>query len=202
MKVKICGITNLNDAIEASSLGANALGFIFAKSPRQITPQAAKEIIKQLPPFISSVGVFVNEDINKVKKIASDCKLDVIQLHGDETPEYCTQLTQTVIKAIRINNIEDLKLIDKYQPCTKGILLDTYVKNIQGGTGLSFDWDLANKAQEHNHPIIVAGGITPQNVKQAIITASPYGIDVSSGVESEPGKKDYQKLIQLFENLK
>lgn len=198
-RVKICGITNLQDAQDAAALGASALGFIFSKSQRQIHPNEAKKIIKELPPFISTVGVFVDEDYEYIAKTTFDCKLDIIQLHGNESPEFCSQVHRRVVKAIRVLGIEDLSIIEKYKGVVSGILLDTFVINTPGGTGRTFDWGITNEAKKYGLPIIVAGGVTPDNFIQAVKTAAPYAIDLSSGVELYPGKKDYSKLSKLFE---
>lgn len=201
MKIKICGITNIEDALDATALGASALGFIFSESPRKVSPEVVKNIISKLPPFICTVGVFVNEDINWINKVADECNLSMVQLHGNESPDECKQIIKPKLKAIRILGPQDLEIIEKYQNTVSGILLDTYVHNAHGGTGQTFDWGIANEAKKYNIPIIVAGGITPDNICQAIQTASPYGIDLSSGVESSPGKKDYDKLQRLFSNM-
>jgi len=199
LKIKICGITNLPDALDAAALGASSLGFIFSKSPRQISQHEAKAIIKELPPFISTVGVFVNESLEYINEVTHDCKLDIIQLHGNESPDFCAKINRRTIKAIRIFGIEDLKIIDKYKNVVSGILLDTYVVNTAGGTGQAFDWGLAHEAKKYGIPIIVAGGINPDNLVKAVKTASPYAIDLSSGVEKFHGKKDYEKLSKLFQ---
>jgi phosphoribosylanthranilate isomerase len=199
--VKICGITNVEDANLAVSEGATALGFIFADSPRQVNTSMVKRIIKQLPPFITCVGVFVDETVETVNRICDECSLDLVQLHGKETPVSCTQHNRKVIKAIRISTQRDLELIDYYKNYVSSILLDTYVENIPGGTGQTFDWKIAKEALKKEMPIILSGGLTPENVSSAIKEATPYAIDINSGIESSPGKKDPQKTKALFNEL-
>lgn len=188
VRVKICGITNLEDAISAVELGVDALGFVFAPSPRQIILDKAKEIIKKLPPWITTVGVFVDEKPEWIMRVVSQCKLDWVQLHGEESPEYCRDLDIKIIKTIKT----DIDKIPEYD--VSGILLD-----ISRGTGKVYDWDLAIEAKKYGKPIILSGGLTPENVGEAVRKVSPYGVDVSSGVESEHGKKDYKKLKKFVE---
>ncbi len=198
VRVKICGITNLEDALLAADLGANALGFIFyAKSPRSVAPAAAREIIRQLPPFIVTVGVFVNEEAAVVLDLAARVGLDWVQPHGAETPEYCRSLGRRVMKAFRIQDEESLKDLQAYRGAVQAFLLDTYKKGQVGGTGETFDWELARQAQSYG-PIVLAGGLTPANVAQAIAIAQPQAVEVASGVESAPGKKDPEKLRAFF----
>lgn len=190
MRVKICGITNLEDALVAVRLGVDALGFVFAPSPRQITPDEAKEIIKRLPPWIATVGVFVDEKPEWIMRVASHCKLDWVQLHGDESPQYCKDLDIKIIKTIK-SNIERIPEYD-----VPGILLD-----ISMGTGKVYNWDLAVEAKKYGKPIILSGGLTSENVGEAIRKVMPYGVDVSSGVESSPGKKDSEKIKRFVEEV-
>ncbi|MEW6387801.1 MAG: phosphoribosylanthranilate isomerase [Thermodesulfobacteriota bacterium] len=198
VRIKICGITNLEDALAAAHLGAPALGFNFyAKSPRSVTPEAAREIIRQLPPLVLSVGVFVDEDASTVREIASQAGLDWLQLHGNEFPEYCRQLGRRVIKAFRVQDERSLEELAKYKGSVQAFLLDTYKPGLSGGTGETFDWHLARRAQPYG-PIILAGGLTPENVAQAIKMAQPQAVDVASGVEARPGKKDQEKLKAFF----
>ncbi len=188
-KVKVCGITNLEDARLAVSLGIDALGFIFAKSPRRVEPAKAEEIIRALPPMVSIVGVFVDEKEEIVREIASHCRLTMLQFHGSESPEYCKLFPQRVIKAFRMKDAGSLKGISRYDGYIGAFLLDTYKEGVMGGTGETFDWELALKAKAIG-PIILSGGLTPDTVKDAILKVRPYGVDVGSGVESYPGKKD------------
>ena len=200
MNIKICGITNQEDALHAISLGAKAIGFIFHKeSPRYIRPEKAEEITLFLPPFIQIVGVFVNQSQETIKKITEQCRLDIIQLHGNESPSFCLKLNQRVIKAFHIQNPEDLEPIANYQGTVSGILLDTKITGMLGGTGKVFDWGLALKVKELDIPIILSGGINATNIKKAITMVQPYAIDLCSGVENEPGKKDYNKMKRLIE---
>jgi len=202
IRVKICGITNKKDALLAIEVGADAIGFIFAESPRQITPAKAKAIIRTLPPLIKTVGVFVNEEPARIKEIKSFCGLDLIQLHGDESPEICRDLMPHSIKAFRIQNERDLKNIERYQGAVRAVLLDTFQKGKAGGTGKTFDWSLAVKAKETGLPIILSGGLGPENIQEAISTVKPYAVDVNSGIEKRPGKKDPVLMKQLMEKIK
>jgi len=203
MRVKICGITNLQDALDAISLGADAIGFIFAKSPRHVTIEKVKEITNQLPPFVTRVGVFVDQPLEEVNKTLVDCVLDTAQLHGKESVEYCKQVNRRVIKAFRIHDEKSLEHLKEYEDITASFLLDTFVPGMAGGTGQTFDWGLALKAKKMvKRPIILSGGINESNIMQAIKTVHPDGIDLSSGVEKSPGIKDYDKMRKLFSLLK
>ncbi len=203
IRVKICGITRSEDAELAAYLGASAIGFIFyPKSPRYITPLKAREIRQNLPPFVHTVGVFVNEEPKTIKEIANFVGLDFVQLHGNESPSICEKFFPKVIKAFRVREEKDLKQISTYQGKVSAILLDTYVKGEPGGTGKIFDWRLAIKAKEFGLPLILAGGLNPENVLKAIREVSPYAIDLSSGVEMAPGLKHPFLLKELFKKLK
>jgi len=201
-RVKICGITNKEDALLAIGMGADAIGFIFAESPRQITPIKAKTIIRTLPPLVKTVGVFVNEEPARIKEIKSFCGLDLIQLHGDESPEIGRDLMPHAIKAFRIQDERDLKSINRYKRAVRAVLLDTYQKGKAGGTGQTFDWSLAVKAKETGLLIILSGGLGPENIQEAISTVKPYAVDVNSGVEKRPGKKDPVLMKQLMEKIR
>ena len=190
IKVKICGITNLEDASTAVDLGADALGFIFASSPRQITPHKARSIICDLPPSIKTVGVFVNENPAKIKQIMRHCGLDLIQLHGDESPDLCSVFMPHTIKALRIRDQSCLETSRVYYGNVRALLLDTYSKDKAGGTGKTFDWSLAVKIKELGIPIILSGGLGPSNINLAFQTVRPYAVDVNSGIEDYPGKKN------------
>jgi phosphoribosylanthranilate isomerase len=199
VRIKICGITNLKDALLAAALGADALGFIFyPRSPRALAPETARDIIAQLPPFITTVGVFVDEEAATVRELAARVGLDWLQLHGNESPEYCRSLGRRVIKGFRIKNQSSLADLAVYRDAVQALLLDTYIKGLPGGTGESFDWQLAREARQFG-PIILAGGLTPDNVSLAIKTAQPQAVDVASGVEAAPGKKDPEKRRAFFE---
>jgi phosphoribosylanthranilate isomerase len=192
-KVKICGITNLADAQAAIEAGADALGFNFyEKSPRFVTIPQAAEISKQLPPFTMRVGVFVNAPEEFVFRAISEIGLTMLQFHGDEPPEFCAQFGLMSMKAFRIRDAESLKQIPEFQ--TDAYLLDAYAPEARGGTGEKFNWDLAIEAQKFGKPVFLAGGLTPDNVADAVRTVKPFGVDVSSGVESAPGKKDAAKI--------
>ncbi len=194
-KVKICGIKNLNDAISAADYGADAIGFVFAKSKRRVSKEKARAIVRKLPPFITTVGLFVNETVENMEAACRFCGLDAIQLHGNELPGILNSLKDIkTIKAFRIQNEKDIGPIKKYKP--NAILLDGYSENKMGGTGTTFDWRIVKKLKT-SIPIIVAGGLTHLNVSQAIKIVKPYGVDVSSGVESRSGEKD-KRLIKKF----
>jgi phosphoribosylanthranilate isomerase len=199
VRIKICGITNLEDALLAAELGANALGFIFyAKSPRKVDAETAHSIIAQLPPFVAAVGVFVDEAAAVVQELAAKVGLDWVQLHGQESPEYCRNLGRRVIKAFRIQDEDSLRQLAEYQGAAQALLLDTYKKGQVGGTGEVFDWQLARKAKQYGR-IILAGGLSSDNVAVAIATAQPAAVDAASGTEAAPGKKDPEKLRAFFE---
>lgn len=199
-KVKICGITNLQDALFSVSMGADLIGFNFYKgSPRYIEPADALDIINKIPTFVDTAGIFVNPEINEIEDITEIGFLNWIQLHGDETPDFCDSLRwipSKIIKAIRVGSHEDIDRAKEYR--TDAILLDTFSHKAYGGTGSKFDWNLVDNL---NKRIFLAGGINPQNAVQAVETGV-YGIDLCSGVESSPGIKDHNKLKQLFDNIK
>ena len=200
VKVKICGMTNLKDVKVAVDSGVDAVGFIFyKKSPRSVTMQAVRKIVLELPPFVDSVGVFVNETAEQINKIADRCNLDRVQLHGNESPSFCKKIRRRVIKAIRVKDIQALKKLSDYP--VSSFLLDTFSEDQYGGTGRVFDWNLAYPAKKYG-PIILAGGLTPNNVRQAIQRIQPYGVDVCSGVESQPGIKDHKNMQIFFKNVK
>lgn len=199
MKVKVCGITNIDDALAAIEWGADALGFIFAPSPRQVAMQDALRIVKELPPFVCKVGVFVDEDLQVIRDAISICGLDLAQLHGSESSDLCHALSPRVIKAFRVKDDSVLHSLSNYE--VAAYLLDTYSPDRKGGTGQVFDWGIAKKAALYGR-IILSGGLTPENVQLAIRSVGPYAIDVSSGVESEPGKKDHVKLRTFLEAAK
>ena len=198
--IKICGITNKEDAIAAVGLGADTLGFVFAKSPRSIEVAKAKEIIKSIPDNVGKTGVFVNEKIDTVVSVVKECGLDYAQLHGQETPEYCAELKAkgiSVINVFKPKDVNDLRVIEQYD--VPVIHLDTFSEEIQGGTGKVFNWELAKEAKKYGKSIILAGGLTPENVQEAIEKVEPSGVDVSSGVEEAPGKKDIIKMKKFVE---
>jgi phosphoribosylanthranilate isomerase len=199
VKVKICGITNLEDALAAVECGADALGFVFAPSPRQVTAEGAREIADRLPPLICKVGVFVNSDLKKVKETLASCHLDLAQLHGDEDIGYCAALFPRAIKVFTTKNMPSEKDLRQYR-------VAAYMLDIDKGTAFKGSeqtelWQLAHRLGEYG-PVILAGGLTPSNVGEAIKIARPYAVDVSSGVEAEPGKKDHDKLRAFIETTK
>ena len=199
VKVKICGITNSHDADTAVEAGADALGFVFfAKSPRCIDRKIAQHIIANLPPFILSVGVFVNEEAKVVRDIMDQCGLTLAQLHGDESPAYCESLNRPILRAIRLRDRGSFLSMAEYKgrAGVRGFLIDAFSESSYGGTGQTVDWNIAAEAAKAA-PILLAGGLTPDNVQEAIHKVQPYGVDVSSGVEASPGKKDHEK-VQAF----
>lgn len=200
VKIKICGIKNIDDAITTIELGADALGFVFAPSSRQMTPEAVKNIIEDLPPFTTTVGVFVNSTPEEINEIADYTGIQVAQLHGDELPEDCQAVKIPVIKAIRVKDASSLLNLENYEPYVKGFLLDTYVPGNQGGTGLTFNWQLVSQAKAYGN-IILAGGLSPDNIADAIRTTLPFGVDVSSGVETN-GQKDIEKISQFIQRAR
>ena len=200
ISVKICGITSFNDAIMAANYGASALGFIFyEKSPRYINPEILKTWISNVPSSVIKVGVFVNKDVDKVNKIAEELNLEMVQLHGDESPGYCSQMIRPVIKVFRVNNKFDSIMLKKYQVST--FLFDTYNKENRGGTGESFNWQSILQLNTET-PVILSGGLNADNVLKGIEVVKPSAVDVNSGVEVAPGKKDEGKIKNLFTILK
>jgi phosphoribosylanthranilate isomerase len=195
--IKICGITNKEDAHCAATLGVWALGFVFADSPRRIAVETAREIAVTLPSTIATVGVFVNEEQAVIRNIVKDCNLDIIQLHGEETPAYCTAIKAfaKTMKAFRIRDAGSLKDMSSYD--VDFYLLDAYADHAYGGTGTTFNWDIACKAKEYRTAIVLSGGLNPDNVAAAITKVHPLAVDVASGVESSVGKKD-KTLMQRF----
>lgn len=200
VKVKVCGITNLEDARLACGFGADALGFIFyKKSPRCVSSVAAKSIIDSLPPFVGTVGVFVNALLSEINQILKTVPIKLIQLHGDESWDYCRQIPLPVLKVFRVKNGFDLSIIKKYK--TSGFLLDTYHDQSYGGTGKTFNWNIAKEAKKYG-PIVVSGGLNSRNVRETVEFVHPYAVDVCSGVEAEPGKKDSEKLKAFFQEVR
>jgi phosphoribosylanthranilate isomerase len=192
-RVKICGITNVADGLAAAEAGADMIGLMFYESsPRQITLARAAEISRALPLFLMRVGVFVNAPADFVLRAIGECNLTMLQFHGDETSNFCTQFGLMSMKAIRVRDSGSLAQLENYQ--TDAFLLDAHSKNGLGGTGEKFNWDLAVEAQKFGKPIFLAGGLTPENVADAVRKVHPFGVDVSSGVESAPGIKDHAKV--------
>lgn len=193
LRIKICGITNAADAMAAVNAGADALGFMFyERSKRYVTPDAVAEIVEELPPFVMRVGVFVDPSMDLVNETASTSGITALQFHGAETPEFCGQFGLPVIKAFRITDKSSLEALPRYQ--TSAWLVDSDVPGQWGGTGQTFDWSLAQQATKLGRPVILAGGLTPENVATAVRAVRPYGVDVSSGVEALPGRKAKEKV--------
>jgi phosphoribosylanthranilate isomerase len=195
-KVKICGITNAEDAAAAVDAGADALGFVFhRKSQRYIEPTLARQIIMSLPPLVTPVGVFVNEDQQVVRKLMDDCGLALAQLHGNESVTYCQELSRPILKALRVKDRSTFLALAEFRgrAVVRGFLLDAFSDQAFGGTGQVIDWQLAAEAAKAAS-ILLAGGLTPDNVEKAIQAVRPYGVDVSSGVERGPGQKDHDKV--------
>lgn len=184
-------------AVEA---GADAVGFIFyTKSPRYVSVKEVKTIISKLPPFVETVGVFVNESADNINRIADSCRLDAVQLHGDESPAFCKQIRRKVIKVVRVKDVASFKQLSSYK--VSGFLLDTYSESQQGGTGQIFDWGLVREGKKYG-PVVLAGGLDSSNVTHAIQKAKPYGVDVCSGVEKTPGIKSPVKLKAFIKAVK
>jgi phosphoribosylanthranilate isomerase len=201
VKVKICGITNAKDGLAAAVAGADALGFVFCEeSPRQVSIETAARIVSEIPSSVMKVGVFVNAPEEMVERAVKACGLDLLQFHGDEPPKYCVQFGVMSMKAFRIRNAASLKNVRDYT--TDAWLLDAYAAGSLGGTGETFNWDLALEARKWNRPIFLAGGLTAENVAEAVRRVEPYAVDVSSGVEAEPGRKDHVKIRRFIQAAK
>jgi phosphoribosylanthranilate isomerase len=206
-KVKICGVTNIEDALLVTNLGAEFIGFnLFKDSPRKVAVNTARDIISKLPPFITPVGVFVDEELETAAKTAKKCDFKLVQLHGRETPDYCRQLfkltAMPVIKAFRVKDESVLQEIPAYKELVKYILLDAYVPGEPGGTGETFNWDIALKAADIGIPAFLAGGLTPENVESAIEKVHPFGVDVCSGVERLQRRKDFDRMKAFIRNVR
>ena len=201
VRVKICGITRLEDALFAVNAGADALGFVFYdKSPRHVTAVQAASICRALPPFITRVGLFVDASAEFVQKVLQTVPLDLLQFHGDETPAYCEQFRKAYLKAVRVTAATDLLKYAADFAAASGLLLDAYVPGVPGGTGMRFDWQLI--PENFPKPVVLSGGLTPENVAAAILQTRPWAVDVSSGVESAKGIKDPHKVAQFIANAK
>lgn len=199
-KIKICGITNIEDANLAIDFGADALGFIFyPKSKRYIEPEEAYKIISKLPPFINIVGVFVNQAADEIKRVKEISGFDTVQIHGDETPDFCKELGCKLIKAIRVKEKIDLAEVESYN--VHAVLFDTYSANGYGGTGECFVWETLRDLNI-SKKVILSGGLNSDNVSEAIRIVNPYAVDVSSGVEDYPGKKNREKLKKFIQAVK
>ncbi|MBU2739355.1 phosphoribosylanthranilate isomerase [Acidithiobacillus concretivorus] len=199
IRAKICGITHVDDAVAAARVGADAVGLVFyEKSPRAVSVSRAREILQALPPFVSSVGLFVNADPATIERVLDGCPLDTLQFHGDEPPDFCRRFGRPYLKVLRVSGEEDLRRpVDDYFDA-QGLLLDCAVAGHWGGSGQSFAWW---KLPDLGKPLILAGGLRADNVQEAIRVACPYAVDVSSGVEQSPGIKDHDKMGQFMAQL-
>ncbi len=203
-KIKICGITNPIDALHAVNSGADALGFVFYKqSPRNVSANIVKSIVANLPPFVLPVGVFVNEEAAVVRDTMDECGLALAQIHGDESAEYCEALGRPVLRGIRLRDRNTFMAMAEYKgrARVRGFVLDAFSDTGYGGTGKTADWSLAKEAAQ-SFSFLLAGGLTPDNVQEAIQHVHPYGVDVSSGVEATPGKKDPAKVQAFIQAVK
>ena len=200
-QVKICGVTNVADALAAAAAGADMIGLNFYDgSPRFISVPTAAEISRALPPFVLRVGVFVNPAEELVMRAIGESNLSLLQFHGDEPSDFCTQFGLMSVKALRVQNAESLKQLENFH--TDAFLLDAHSKSGLGGTGEKFNWDLAVEAQKFGKPIFLAGGLTPENVADAVRKVRPFAVDVASGVESAPGKKDHAKVKAFIQAVR
>ncbi len=197
-RVKLCGLTRLEDALAAAEAGADALGFVFAPSPRRVSPDTVRKIIRELPPLVATVGVFVDEVPEKIQEIRKYCGLDLIQLAGEESEETARLLGPRVIKTLRVGSGP---LPDPAAFPEVTLLLDTLSGNLRGGSGRTFNWNLAREIAA-KRIIILAGGLTPENVSRAVRKVRPYALDVSSGVEIEPGRKDHDRMRSFIRQAK
>lgn len=201
VRVKICGITSVEDGLMAAGAGADMIGLMFYdRSPRHISIEAAAEISRALPPYVLRTGVFVNPEESFVMRAIAECNLNILQFHGDEPSDFCTQFGLMSLKAIRVRDAESLEQLGEFQ--TNAFLLDAHSKNGLGGTGEKFNWDFAVEARRFGKPIFLAGGLTPENVAEAVVRVQPFGVDVSSGVEFAPGKKDAEKVLAFIKAAK
>lgn len=208
-RIKMCGTTSIEDALKAVELGVDGLGFIFVESsPRFIEAEKARDITRSLPPFINKVGVFVNEGATEIEEMVDYLGLDIVQLHGDESPELCDEIRRSlpscsIIKAFRVGEHTREQDFTPYNDVVQGFLLDTYVKDKEGGTGDSFDWEIIPRLNLQL-PFLLAGGLNPENITEALKLLAPYGVygvDVNSGVESSPGIKDHERLQKFIEKV-
>lgn len=201
-RIKVCGITCQEDARAAVAAGADALGFIFVEqSPRLVEPDMVRDITAELPPFVMRVGVFMDEEFEVVQEIVNYCQLTTVQLHGSESPEYCRKVGCQVLKSFSIRPETDSEELAQFAQVANGFLLDTYHKQLGGGTGTVFDWGLVEQVKPPG-PVILAGGLTPENVGDAIRQVKPFAVDVNSGVEYQPGRKDSEKLKSFAQEVR
>ncbi|MEH6497932.1 MAG: phosphoribosylanthranilate isomerase [Pseudoalteromonas distincta] len=201
VRIKICGITRVEDALAAAAAGADAIGLVFyAPSPRAVSAVQARQIISALPPFVTSVGLFVNASAQEVKAVLAEVPLDVLQFHGDEPADFCKQFGRPYLKALRVRAGDDLNALAAQWPDASGILLDSYKAGVPGGTGEIFDWSLI--PAERTWPLVLAGGLAAENVADAITRAAPWAVDVSGGVEQAKGIKDAEKINSFVREVK
>jgi len=200
-RVKICGITREEDLSAAAQLGADAIGLVFyAKSPRYVAASRAAELLCKLPPFVTSVGLFVNAPAEEVRAVLAEARVDLLQFHGDEEPEYCASFGLPYLKAVRVKPGVDLVQYAARHAGARGLLLDAFVEGIPGGTGLSFDWSLI--PGNLPLPVVLSGGLDPDNVRQAVERVKPWAVDVSSGVEAAKGIKDAAKIAAFMQGVR
>jgi len=205
-RIKVCGMTDLAEANGLVAAGVDALGFIFVEaSPRNVVPEKAREIVASLPPFVDAVGVFVDQELDVVNDIVSYCNLTMVQLHGSESPQYCEEVKARVVKTFSIRPDSEVcetnPFYDPYLEMVSGILLDTFHEKVAGGTGKTFDWELIKKCRPAA-PLILAGGLTPENIADAVRQVRPFAVDVNSGVEIAPGVKDIEAVEALVESVR
>ena len=201
-RIKICGMTDKAEVAHAVAAGVDALGFIFvSKSPRYIDPEKAREVISAIPPFVDSVGVFMDEDQDLINEIVHYCGLTVIQLHGKESPEYCLNFQTRILKALQVTPQMTPEDLTPYHDAVSGFLLDAYHKEKGGGTGETFDWSLIDSLKIKK-PLVLAGGLTVDNVGEAIHRVRPFAVDVNSGIETEPGRKDTALISKLVSEVR
>ena len=199
--VKICGITRPEDALAAARAGAHAIGLVFyAKSPRNVTPARAAEIVRMVPPFVTTVGLFVNAEAEEIRRTLADAPVNLLQFHGEETPEFCRQFKRPYVKAVRMKAGVDLLQYAQDYHDAKALLLDNYIEGLHGGSGVAFDWSLIPRGLPL--PVILSGGLTPENVADAVRRVRPSAVDVSSGVESAKGIKDAQKIAAFIKGVR
>lgn len=200
MRIKICGLTRSQDVQDAVTQGADALGFVlYAPSPRAVTAVQAAQLIKQAPAFVSTVALFVNETAENISRALAICPFDLLQFHGDESPEFCRQFNRPYMKAIRVRSSEDIHSAVQQYPDAKALLLDAYVENLPGGTGQAFDWRLIPQL---DIPWVLAGGLNASNVADAVIQVQPFAVDVSGGVEASKGIKDVNKIKDFISEVR
>lgn len=203
IRVKVCGLTRVEDVRCADTCGVDAVGFIFAPSPRRVSPEAAAALDRAVSPWVSRIGVFVNPTFSEIDRVLDHVRLDALQLHGDETPQFVSAVAERyrrrIIKAVRVRDARSLELLGAYD--ADAYLLDTYVPGRAGGTGQTFDWRLIGSCAAR-YPIILSGGLTPENVADAVRQVRPYGVDVSSGVERAPGVKDHERIEAFVRNVR